>query len=462
MAMIEWWFWPIVIYGLGILAAFDVIWRGRSSQSMSAWVLALLLMPALTLPIYLLFGARRFRGYRRARREGDTVLGPIGITVGQRLSAFIAQPKPLTKPFTRLFRMPEISGNQCTLLINGDVTFKRLFQRIREANHVICLQFYILRDDALGRELLHALRQKVRQGVSVYLLYDEIGSHKLSRRYVKALKESGITVSRFNPIRFRYRWQLNFRNHRKVAIIDEQYAFVGGHNLGMEYLHHYGYWRDTHVEIHGPAALTFQLGFVEDWYWATHTVLELPWASPNRFGQTPAMCLNPGPSDYQDSGATVVTHLINQAQHRCWLATPYFIPDATLINALQLAVLRGVDVRVLLPHKTDNWLVQQAMRSYVQELTHYGIHFHTYQKGFMHQKVILVDNDTACIGSMNLDNRSLHINFESSALIHDPAFAQQVKEMLELDFSHAIPSPLNYPVWQRLVARSTRLLAPIL
>lgn len=462
MAMIEWWFWPIVIYGLGIIAALDVIWRGRSSQSMAAWVLALILMPVLTLPIYLLFGARRFRGYRRARRQGDTVLGPIGITVGNRLSPFIATPTALTKPFTRLFRMPEIHHNECTLLINGEATFNRLFQRIREAKHVICIQFYILRDDALGQELLHLLRQKVQQGVAVYLLYDEIGSHKLSRRYINALRQSGIDVSRFNPIRFRYRWQLNFRNHRKVTIIDEQYAFVGGHNLGMEYLHQQGYWRDTHVEIHGPAALSFQLSFVEDWHWATSTVLPLPWAATCGCGSTSVMCLNPGPSDYQDSGATVVTHLINQAQHRCWLSAPYFIPDATLINALQLAVLRGIDVRVLLPEKADNWLVQQAMRSYIQELTHYGIHFHTYQKGFMHQKVILVDDDTACIGSMNLDNRSLHINFESAALIHDASFAQQVKTMLEIDFTHARPSQLRYNIGQRLLARSTRLLAPIL
>lgn len=462
MAMIEWWFWPILIYSLGIVAAVDVLWRGRSSQSMAAWVMGLLLMPALTLPLYLLFGARRLRGYRRARREGDTILGPVGIMAGKRLSPFITHPTPLTKPLTRLFRMPEIQNNECTLLINGEATFQRLFQRIRDAQRVICVQFYILRDDALGQELLHLLRQKAQQGISVYLLYDEIGSHKLSRRYIKTLKEAGIAVSRFNPIRFRYRWQLNFRNHRKVSIIDEQYAFVGGHNLGMEYLHQRGFWRDTHVEIHGPAALSFQLSFVEDWHWATHTVLPLPWATPSAQGNTPAMCLNPGPSDHQDSGATVVTHLINQAQHRCWLAAPYFIPDATLINALQLAVLRGVDVRVLLPHKTDNWLVQQAMRSYVQELTHYGIHFHTYQKGFMHQKVILVDDDTACIGSMNLDNRSLHINFESSALIQSMEFAQQVKHMLEVDFTHARPSSLKHSAWQRLLARSTRLLAPIL
>lgn len=463
MAAFEWWIWPLLLYGAGALAALDALWQGRTAQGTIAWTLGLLLMPLVALPLYAFFGSRRLRGYLRARRHGDHKLSFIAEEAQSALAEHCLPPHQMTLPLFNLFRLPLIRGNECRLLTDGQATYDAMFRRIEQARRYICVQFYILRDDAIGQALAAQLCDKARSGIAVYVLYDEIGSRGISRQFLHHLRHCGVRVSRFNPLQLRNRTQLNFRNHRKLLICDGEYAFVGGYNIGKEYLGtEQQRWRDTHVEIHGPATLAFQLTFTEDWHWATGYVPPISWSNQQAQGKSDVMCIPTGPADDTESASLYFSHLIHRAEKRCWLVSPYFVPDQNLLSALQLAGLRGIDIRILLPETTDNWLVQQAMRSYITPLRRCNVEFFTYKAGFLHQKVILIDDDWSSIGSANLDNRSLRINFEIGALIHDHQFAAQVEEMLLKDFAAATRTEISNHWWPVLLAKTSRLLSPLL
>lgn len=465
MASVEWWIWPLVLYTAGVVAALDALWQGRTAQGTAAWVLALMLMPALALPFYGFFGSRRFRAYRNARRRKDNRLTVIERHIRKEVAGAMVEPDDVTIPLQRLFRLPLIGDNDCELLINGKDTFNAILNTAMTARHTLCVQFYTFRDDALGRHFADILCTKAAEGVRVHLLYDEIGSGGLDKAFLKRMQDGGVAISKFNPVLLRNRTNLNFRNHRKLVMVDNHTAFIGGHNVGVEYLGldpEFGHWRDTHMRITGPSALAFQLSFAEDWYWATGQEPELIWNSPEAAGGRQVMCINPGPADYYESASLYFTHLINKAQKRCWLVSPYFVPDQTVYSALQLAGLRGVDVRIILPGVSDNWMVAQANRSYVASLSKAQVQFYTYTPGFLHQKVLLIDDDWASIGSANLDNRSLRINFEIAALVHDKTFAAQVEKMLEQDLAHCVPTHVDERWWKQLLARLLRLIAPVL
>lgn len=465
MDSFHWVLWPVLLYSLGIAAAIDALWQSRTAQGTAAWVIALLLMPLVSLPFYLFFGSRRFSGYRKARRQGDNKLSAQERQIRNSLSSFISDPNDKTLALQRLFRAPMLEGNETQLLINGKDTFNTILNTAQTARHTLCVQFYTFRDDALGQRFSDVLCEKAAEGVKVYLLYDEIGSGGLDKAFLKRLIDAGVNVSRFNPLKLRNRTNVNFRNHRKLVTIDGQISFVGGHNVGIEYLGldpEFGVWRDTHMSISGPATLAFQLSFSEDWHWATGKAPELDWSTPQLAGNKRVMCINPGPADYYDSGSLFFTHMISSAKKRCWLVSPYFVPDQTVYAALQLAGLRGVDVRVILPHKSDNWMVAQATRSYVASLAKAQVQFYTYTPGFLHQKVMLIDDEWASVGSANLDNRSLRINFEIAALVNDKAFASEIETMMLEDLSHCESTHIDERWWKQLLARLLRLIAPVL
>lgn len=459
------WSWTLVIYLLGITAAIDAIWNGRTSQGTLAWVVALTLLPFLTLPLYLFFGSRKFHGYKKARKSSLKVL--------ERLNQqyFIPQAYRSQSQSTaitaleKLARLPQTNQNRVQLLINGEQTFNRIFEEIEAAQHSVLVQFYIINDDQLGRRLQQALIKKAQQGLQIYFLYDEIGSPSLSNPFLKAMKRAGIHCSRFNPFKLHQRWQLNFRNHRKLIVIDNKISFIGGHNIGDEYLSRnakLGQWRDTHLQIDGPATLAAQLSFVEDWHWAQKEILTLNWQPHAGSADSKVLIIPGGPADTLETTSLSFVQLIQQSQQRLWIATPYFIPDLKVMGALQLAALKGIDVRILLPKKTDNPILNLAMKSYVAELSQLGIHFYQYKVGFMHQKVMLIDQDLCCLGSANLDNRSLRINFELNAVIECKQLAGEVDEMLSNDLKQCEPYPEQTNFWQQLLAKAARLLSPIL
>ncbi|MCR9105921.1 MAG: cardiolipin synthase [Gammaproteobacteria bacterium] len=462
-------------YVLAIPSALEAILKARTAQGSIAWVISLLAMPPIAVPAYLVFGRSRFDGYLEER---DTVEAQATRLIDQ-TSDFIEKhlvktdsDTPLYTSLFRLARMPATSGNHVTLLIDGTQTFTSIALGLRRARQFILFQFYIVRDDDLGNRLGKILIDKAREGVDVFFLYDEIGSSGFHNTALhKALCTAGVKVTSFNTTQGRRnRFQLNFRNHRKVVVVDGKEAWVGGHNVGNEYL---GFespmapWRDTHVSIRGPAVLGAMLAFATDWHWATRTNLNLQIHSmPTSDGASNVLVFPSDPaSEYEEAGL-MYHQVIFAARKRIWIASPYFVPDNAIMSALQLAALRGVDVRVIIPERTDAVLVGLANWSFVSQLLPFGIKIYRYLPGFMHQKVFLLDDEIAGVGTANFDNRSFRLNFEITLLIEDRAFASEVESMLEQDMAQcrqvSDQEIKNKSIWFTLATSAARLLAPVL
>lgn len=462
-----------VIHVAGFAHALHAIMRVRTAQGAIAWAISLIEWPYIAIPAYWILGRRKFIGYIKARRAGRLKIHNVAAEVAKTLATCQASPAiPARERFRALEqvgRMPFTSGNDAELLIDGHASFDAMFAAIGRARSYILVQFYIVRDDTIGRLFRDALAAKAREGVRVYFLMDVIGCHHLSEDYDDFLREAGARVHRFGEYNRRTgRWQINFRNHRKILIVDGAEAFVGGLNVGDEYLGRdpdFGPWRDTHLRLTGPSVLAVQLSFLEDWYWADESVLELAWTPVPTNAHREVLVLPTGPADEMETCAMFFVDAINQARRRIWITSPYFVPDSAVVGALQLAALRGVDVRILLPLKPDHILVYLSSFSYVEEMAAAGVKLYRYKPGFMHQKTMLIDDDVAAIGTANMDNRSFRLNFELTALVADVDFAWQVEKMMELDFERSRPVPPDdykrRKLPFRLAVRIARLLAPI-
>jgi len=459
---------------LGLFSSIHAVMNGRTSQGSIAWVVSLNTFPYVAVPAYWVLGRSRFNGYVTARQQDEKQLDDLT----QRLSDYTValRADDLERPEAgraaeRLASLPMLSGNATELLIDGEATFRSILDGIDAARDYILFQFYIVHDDELGREVQSHLIARARAGVRVYFLYDEVGSHDLPPSYTKELEAAGVEATDFHARKGpSNRFQINFRNHRKIVVVDGKVAWVGGHNVGDEYLGRdakFGRWRDTHLRIEGPAALAAQLSFVEDWHWATDAIPELSW-TPQRSaeGDVAVLIVSSGPADEVETAGLMFVHAINSARERIWIASPYFVPDEAVVAALQLAGLRGVDVRVLIPDKPDQLLVYLAAFSYFDEAGRTGVQFFKYTDGFLHQKVMLIDDDVATIGTANFDNRSFRLNFEITAAVADAAFAAQVERMFEQDFARSRrvePGEFARRSFGfRLAVRAARLTAPLL
>ena len=270
---------------LGVLTAIHAIMTARTSQGAIAWALLLILFPYVTLPAYGLFGRGKFQGYVKARRAGDSQIDHIARALEKKMHLFRVRDEdsdPKYAALEELAEMPFTSHNDAKLLINGSEAFPAMFAGMEAAKDYIIVQFYIIRDDTLGRQLKELLERKAREGVRVYVLFDEIGSYDLPRAYRRELAEAGVVILPFRTSRgMRNRFQINFRNHRKIVIADGHVAYVGGLNVGDEYMGRhpkFGPWRDTMVEVRGPVVQAIQFTFLEDWYWATGDVPDLDWS----------------------------------------------------------------------------------------------------------------------------------------------------------------------------------------
>lgn len=462
----------LVVQALGVLGAFDVIMKGRTAQGTAAWALALLFMPVLAIPLYLILGERRFEGYVRARRNGVRQIDQAAATLFEALKPLTLVPTgpfEALKPLTRLARMPFTTGNALELLVDGTATYRAIFDAIAGAKTYILVQYYIIREDEVGNRLSELLLQARARGVRVMIIYDEIGSYTLSTTFVDRLREAGCQCIGFRTKpRKQKPFRLNFRNHRKIVVVDGEIGFTGGVNIGAEYVEkcgRYGVWRDTHLAVRGPAVQCLQLSFLEDWYWANRRIPELSWEPRRAAAEGAGVLIVPsGPADTLETCSLLYTHVCNCASKRLWLATPYFIPDEAVLGAMQLAALRGVDVRLIVPARNDSRSAHYSMISYLQELFTAGIKVYQYRPGFAHQKVALSDS-AAIVGTANLDNRSFRINFEITALTVDDEFSSKMEAMLLHDISRSAELT---PEWlktlslkDRVMSRICRLFAPI-
>ncbi len=472
--------WPFlgllaaIIHISGLLSAFHAVVRTRTAQGAVAWAISLLTFPYLALPLYWIFGRGKFYGYVAARRSGDMEIHHIAADLQERLRCsrirFKTPEGCSLRVLERLAGMPFSRGNGIDLLQDGSIAYGAMFEAIDDAKSYVLLQSYLIRDDDLGRDLKARLLQTAQRGIAVYLIYDEIGSYGLPPGFGAELKDGGVEVRAFSTVRGPVnRFQLNFRNHRKSLVVDGNKAFVGGLNYGDEYLGRrgpLGAWRDTHVRLTGPSVQAVQLAFVEDWFWAARDVPDLAWVPQRGSDDMAALVLPTGPADLWDSCELFLLEVIRTAKTRVWIASPYFVPDEQVVSALQLASLRGVEVRLLLPQQADHALMDWASYAYYPVAERAGIEIYRYEAGFLHQKVLLVDDALASVGTANLDNRSFRLNFEISAVIWDRRFADQVEAMLRHDFSESrrvAPGELDdKSIWFRFGVRLSRLFAPIL
>ncbi len=375
---------------------------------------------------------------------------------------------------TNVAQIPFLTGNEVELLIDGQATFDSIFAGIDGAQSYLFVQFFIIRDDALGRQLADKLIAKAQAGVSVRLLYDDIGSYSLPRAYVERLRAGGVKVSAFNHrhpfLRLYGPTRIQYRNHRKIVVADGVEAWVGGHNVGVEYLGQdpkFGRWRDTQVSVKGPAALACALVFREDWQWATGEELSAePPAHVPTPGDRSVLAMPTGPADRLEDCAIAFTDVISRARKRIWIVSPYFVPDLDVRTALYAAVLRGVEVRVLLPHKPDHFFVWHASNAHAYAMVAHDVGVYRYEDGFLHEKVILIDDLIAGVGTVNFDNRSFGINFELTLWFTSPQVVADVETMLTIDFSNARLTTrediAKIPITTRFLGQAIKLLSPLL
>ena len=464
----------LVLFHLtGLACAVIAIMQTRTPQGAIAWSVSLITFPYVAVPLYLVFGRTKFQGYLTAREQLAERVVATSTRLGAALEPFVVRPAehiPAHAALTRIAQQPFTDHNAVSLLIDGDAAFASIFEGIAQARTHVLAQFYIVRDDGLGRRFRDALIAKAREGVVVHFLYDELGSHALPDRYCRLLEDAGVKVSAFNTTRGRgNRFQINFRNHRKCVVVDGHVAWVGGHNLGDEYLgldRKIGKWRDTYLRVEGPAALGVQFVFATDWLWAAGEVPDLPWElRPAPEGNAAVLVCRSDPSDVFEEAAMMYLQVLMMATRRLWIATPYFVPDLGMVSALQLAALRGVDVRLLLPERSDNRIGDLAARSYIDQMARAGVKMLLYRDGFLHQKCFVVDDILAGVGTANFDNRSFRLNFELTLLVHDPDFVNAVAAMLTDDLEKAVPVASTafrrHRFTRRLLIRLARLTAPV-
>lgn len=327
--------------------------------------------------------------------------------------------------------------NQVEILNNGEETFPALFKALLQARKFIHLEYYIIAEGSLATRLKEILLQKAAEGVEVRVIYDDVGSWSLSKSYLRELREAGIQIFPFLPVRFHhFANKANYRNHRKIAVIDGEVGFVGGLNIADRYMDgvaEIGVWRDTHLRVVGEVVTSLQVIFLIDWYFVRRELLldkdeYLPYVRTE--GNVVVQAVTSGPDSDWASIQQAYFTLINMAKKYVFISTPYFMPGETTLNCLKTAAMSGVDVRILLPHKSDSWLTHWCTRSFAEELLEAGVRIYWYQKGINHSKVIVVDGIVASVGTANMDLRSFEQNFEVSLIIYD----REVVKRLAADF----------------------------
>jgi cardiolipin synthase len=485
--------WLPVLLSLSLLAVnvASIAWilmNKPNATSAVAWCLVILFLPYIGAILLVLFGYQQVHlPLKRKRRHklkyqlppyprGRMTLSGKFVADAEQALSYASPAESLAVLADRYAAYPRTSGNHIDFYPDGRPAFDAMLEAIRTARHHIHVEKFIFQPDNLGKQFIDELTRKAREGIEIRLLYDAMGSHRLGARLLRPLIAEGGQTSVFLPLNLlRRRFQINMRNHRKIVIVDGNVAFVGGLNIGDEYLGlhpHYGYWRDTHMKIQGPAVGDLQRVFSEDWSFAAGENLTDPEEGGKYFhprevhGPYDVQIVESGPDRDLKSIRELYFAAILKARKRVWIASPYFVPDEGLLDALRLAGYLGVDVRFLGQLQPDKWIPQYAARYYWGQVLTAGVKVYQYAKGMMHSKVILVDDDWATVGTANLDNRSLHLNFEVNCVIYSPEAVSILAEAFERDLQDAIRlDRLVYglrPLPGRLLENACRLLSPVL
>lgn len=447
-----------------------------------AWLMVLFFIPILGFILYIFFGRnlKKKNFYNLFIEEQEYVQAEADKQL-EALNHGAEELPPLMHKYTELIRMNIRSShgllssdNEIEIFDDGHHKFAALFEDISSAGTEINIQYYIIQPDALGKKLRDELTRKAQEGVKVRLLYDEVGSKRISPGFFKELRQAGGEVKVFFPSLIKpFNFRVNNRNHRKLCIIDGQTAYIGGFNVGDEYLGldaKFGYWRDTHLRITGNAVNQIQGRFILDWHQAGKHVRgdygEFAFYLGQHTGTSPVQIITSGPNSATEHLKNMYIKLILSAKRYVYIQTPYFIPDTSFMDACKIALLSGVDLRIMIPNKPDHPFVYWATWAYAGDLLDYGAKILLYENGFLHAKTIVADGEAASVGTMNIDSRSFRLNFEVNAIVYDQQVAAKLEELFLKDcLLSSELTPERYRERSLLIKLKegiSRLLSPIL
>lgn len=466
-----------------IFAVFVIFQERRDASSTWAWLLVLFFIPVLGFIMYLLLGQNlsRSRLFKWEDKKKIGIEQSLDIQLNNIRSGqfeFYNEPERFSQELIYMHLLgndaPMTRDNSVEIFTDGNDKFDQLLNDIKSARHHIHLQYYIIKNDNLGKRIRDALINKAKEGVKVRVLYDELGSRGLTRRFFSELRKAGGEVEVFFPSKFALiNFRLNYRNHRKIVIIDGKIGYIGGFNIGDEYLGlnpRFGYWRDTHLRILGTSVHAIQTRFILDWNQASysHDIEYDPvlFPDPEIKGSVGLQIVTSGPDSEWSQIKNGYIKMISLANKSILIQTPYFIPDASLLDALRIACLSGVEVKIMIPNKPDHIFVYWATLSNIGELLKAGAQVYIYDNGFIHAKSIVVDERITTVGTANIDIRSLNLNFEINAFIYDTKIAKALITAFERDMDHSRlltwDSYQQRSKWIRFKESISRLLSPIL
>lgn len=469
------------LFTLILEALFLIVWVGtiivvitenRNPVKTLAWVMVLVFLPVIGFVLYVFFGM----DMRRTRIIGKRSLSKLSQKPLLNFADYAVNTPPA--PYEKLVSMMKkasfsylLGDNKVQVFVDFPMMLQDMLRSIASAKHHIHVQFYIFMDDAVGRFLRDVLIDKARQGVKVRLLYDDVGSWKAKNRFFREMKEAGIEVYPFGEVKFAALSQrVNYRNHRKVVIVDGEVGYIGGMNVAERYYNgvSWGRWRDTHLRIDGMAVNALQMSFFVDWYYATRELVSNAVYFPKvrRQGNTDMQIVTSYPMGEWKTIMQGLLQVISQSRRYLYIQTPYFLPTEPILMALRNAALAGVDVRLMVPLRGDSLLVDLASHSYYKEAMTAGVKIYQYEAGYLHSKVVLADDNFVTVGSTNIDFRSFEHNFEINAFIYDPEVVREMKRIFMNDLEHSrrvVASEWKKrPLWNRFWESLVRLLSPLL
>lgn len=460
-----------------------VLIRRKEPSATIAWILVLVFMPAAGALLFLLFGRDRVRLPAKRKRELDAVVrAQVAASRAETpetertSSVSIVTVSPLERALfrigQRLSHLRATDGNKVDVLIDGQTMYDVLGAAIDGARHHVHAQYYLIRDDATGRWFRDRLVAAARRGVHVRLLMDGFGCFGLGAAWRRPLHKAGASVAYFMPMRSALLQPVNLRNHRKIVVVDGETAFTGGFNVGDEYkgnMPGVGTWRDVHLRIEGPAAAELQRVFFQDWAFATNEPIDPRDYFPREIqprGDAKIAIVTSGPDTRTEAIHRMFFGAIVGATREIFLTTPYFVPTESLTVAMELAAMRGVDLKLVLPARSNHRVTFQAGRSFYFDLLKSGVDIREYQPGIVHAKTLVADSQVALVGSANMDLRSFRLNFEVHALVHDASTATRLREAFEDDLSKS--RRVDFDEWNarpwtnRVKEGAARLVSPLL
>ena len=462
----------IVYFGAIVSTIVIIVLDNRNPVKTMAWILILLFLPIVGLVLYFFFFCFQRRERIIGRKSYNRLLKkPMAEYLMQNSSEFPSEYSRLIHLFQHINQAFPFEGNRVAVYTEGYTKLQALLRELQKARHHIHMEYYIFEDDAVGRMIRDVLIEKAGEGVEVRVLYDDVGCWRVPNRFFEEMRNAGIEVRSFLKVRFPlFTSRVNYRNHRKIVVIDGKVGFVGGMNLAERYMRGFswGIWRDTHLLLEGKSVHGLQTAFLLDWYFVDRTLITASRYFPRieNCGDALIQIVTSEPIGLWKEIMQGLTMAITGAKKYFYMQTPYFLPTEQVLAAMQTAALAGVDVRLMLPERADNRLTHLGSCSYLEDILQAGVKVYFYKKGFLHSKLMVSDDMLSTVGSTNIDFRSFEHNFEVNAFIYDVDTALEMKEIFLQDQRSCTQLFLknwNKRSWRRKAAESiVRLLAPLL